>query len=814
MDALTQDLRAVLRAFRRRPGFALAVVLTTALGIGINTAMFSVVYQTLMSPLPYPEPDRLTLISKDLISGAYQKAPLAPAELADVIAASPSHESIGGVWATSSNLLDVGTPEPVSVGGVTANFFSMMRIPVVRGRWFNDDDGKEGAAPVVILNEKLWRTRFGGADMIGRPIRLDGGFGLEGGTYTVVGVMPASFELLLPPESRVPRSLDVYFALQFDFAEASRSPSFLTTVGRLKPGASLAAAEQEITRLNAGPQYAQSSLRLGVVSFHDELVTRVRPALLIMQVVVAFVLLIACAGIAGLVLVRAQERQVEIAVRVALGASRRRLAALLLTETLLLAAIGGVLGVALSTLALRLLSLVDGGALPLHITTAPSGMVLLVAAVCCIVPAILFGLTPLVQWWTRAAPVIGRAGRSSMRAPSQRLRRVLVLAEFAVTVVLLIVAGLLIRTFRNLEAVDPGFEASRVLTFLLALPQERYGSPAQLSRFTRHLERELGQVTGVEAVGAVNQLPFDDSVGNATSGYRTRATASDSNAPIIDVRIVTPGYFRTVQATLVSGRWINEHDDETQPFVLMVDERLARKAWPGANPLDQELSIRAWSPDGFKPRWGRVVGVIRHLRHHRLSEEVRDQVFVPFAQAPRNQMGVVLRSALDADHLTRDVTEHLARVDPNLAPARVRAMDAYLDHSRAPARLNMTLATLFAGLSLGLASLSLYGLISYSVSQRVPELSVRAALGATRRDLIRLVLGEGIALTAAGITIGLIAAFGAVQSLKALLFGVAALDPVSFIAAPAILALVTLVASYLPARRTANVDLARALRSE
>jgi putative ABC transport system permease protein len=816
MDALMQDVRTTLRTFLRRRGFAVAVVLTTALGIAITTAMFSVVHQTLLSPLPYPDADRLAFISKDLISSGYQDAPLAPPEVADVRDVSSSLEGVGSIWATSATLVEDGGPQPLAVGMVTGKFFSVLRVPALRGRWFNDEDSKPIAPPAVIISERLWQSRFGGADVLGRKLRFEGGFGLDSGAYTVIGVMPADFEMLLPPESRVPRTLDVWVPLYVDLAAAPRNPSFMTTVGRLAPGANFEAVNAQLAQLNQRSIYVKASRHLHAVSLRDTLVMRVRPALLILQGVVALVLLIAVAGVAGLVVVRAQERRAELALRVALGGSRRRLASLLLTETLLLAAMGGVIGVALSSMALRwLLLLVDVDTFPIRIATVPSWPVLAVAAACCLVPATVFGLAPLFLLGRRVAPVIGRASRSSESAQSQRLRRALVLGECAVTVVLLIVAGLLIRSFRNLQAVDPGYRSSQVLTFLLALPPERYSiAKGHLARFSRDLERELRDVPGVEAIGAVNQLPLDESVGNATTGYRTRATEKEENAPVADVRLVSPGYFQTVQATLVAGRWFTEQDDENHPLVLLVDERMARAVWPGADPLDQELNVRVWTPDGFKPRWAHVVGVVRHLRQHRLPEEVREEIFLPFAQAPRNQMGVLVRSAVAPDHLMRDVATRLARIDPNLAPARIRTFDAYVERSRAPFRLNMTLATLFAGLSLFLASVSLYGLMSYSVSQRIAELSVRAALGADRRALMRLVVGEGLALIAGGMVVGLVAAFGAVRWLKSLLFGVAALDPVTFIAAPLLLGLVTLLACYVPARRTAAVDPAQALRTE
>jgi predicted permease len=404
-------------------------------------------------------------------------------------------------------------------------------------------------------------------------------------------------------------------------------------------------------------------------------------------------------------------------------------------------------------------------------------------------------------------------GQSAHGGPSGRWRRALVVGELGLSMVLLIGAGLLIRTFLNLHAIDPGYRWQHVLTFNLSLPFDRYGMGGNLSRFTRELERVLRAVPGVEAAGAINQLPLDTTP-NWTSGYRTRLTAPSDDPTFADARLVTPGYFAALQATLVDGRWITEQDDETQPLVLMVDERLAKRAWPGRSAIDQELAVQVATDAGSRARWGRVVGVVRHLRHHQPSEEVREQVYVPFAQAPRNQMGVVVRSPIDARSLMPDLTRRIAQLDPDLAPAQIAYLAELVGRKEAPARFTMVLGGLFAGFSWLLACLGVYGVISYSVAQRTSEFGVRAALGARREDLLRLVLGSGGALTAAGLAIGLLASIGALRWMKSVLFGVSVFDPATLVAATLLLGLTALVASYVPARRAAAVDPAKVLRAE
>jgi len=427
--------------------------------------------------------------------------------------------------------------------------------------------------------------------------------------------------------------------------------------------------------------------------------------------------------------------------------------------------------------------------------------------------ALVFGVVPLLEWRSSRRLVIAAGGPGS-GLPPPRGRRVLVTAEIALSVALLIGAGLLVRTFLKMLAIDPGYRSTDVLTFQISVPRSRYGMVPALAWLTRQIEDAMRAIPGVTAAGVVNQVPLDDSLPNGSTGYWTRATADKTEVPIIDSRIVTPGYFEAVGARLVAGRVFTAADDETQPLVVMVDESLAEHAWPGRDAIGQDLGMRLWSPTGFQMRWGRVIGVVHHLRQHRLTASVREEIFVPYAQSPRPQMAVVVRSAVDTDIIVRSVTTQIQTVDPELAPARVLRLDRLVDRSRSPARLSMLLAMMFAGLSLAITCIGLYGVVSYSVAQRTSEIGLRAALGATNRQLIQLVLRQSATLTAIGLVIGLAGSIAIARWVKTLLYGVTAFDPMVYLTVTLALALTALLASYAPARRATRIDPKVALRVE
>jgi putative ABC transport system permease protein len=814
VDSLLDDVRVILRSLKNNPGFAVTAILTTAMAVGINTAMFTVVHATLLAPLPYPQASRLTYIWKDLTSAAYQRAPLAAPELIDLRRAASQYEQIGGILAVTGTLVDEGRPQSVRIGLVSTNFLSVFGVAPFRGRALTADDGRMGSAPSLIISGELHQGRFNGGEVIGRRVRVDGGWGgLRSGTYTIVGVMPVGFEMLLPPDSRVPRRVDGWIPFQYDLSTAPRALSFLSSIGRLAPNATFADAQAQLEAVSQSAQYASSGRRFYAIPLDADLAREARPALIVLQSAVGLVLLVGCASIAALQLARAQARRREVGIRAALGASGGRLARLLLTEGVVLALIGGVLGMALAIAGVRLLPMLDIAALPRGDALPLNRSVLAFSVFATFVSALLFGAVPLIEWRGRKRLVITLAGRDSS-LPPPRARRMLVVAEVALSVVLLIGAGLLGRTFLNMLAIDPGYASDDVLTFQLTLPLERYGSVPALARFTRQIEDAMHAIPGVTSAGVVNQVPLDNSVPNGSSGYWTRETAEKRDPPIVDSRLVTPGYLAALGIRVVSGRSFTTADDETQPLVLMVDETLAQRAWPGRDAIGQELGLQLWSPAGFQLRWGRVVGVVHPVRHHRLTADVREEVFVPFAQAPRTQMAVVVRSAVDTDTIVSNVSTQLHTIDRDLAPARVQRLDRLVERSRAPARLSVLLATLFAGLSLLLTCIGLYGVVSYTVTQRTQEIGVRAALGATNGQLIQLVLRHGLTLTAIGLVIGLAGSIAVARWLTTLLYGVTAYDPLVYITVSFALALTALLAAYAPARHATRIDPKLALRGE
>jgi putative ABC transport system permease protein len=819
--ALRHDLKYGARSLRRSPGFALVAILTLALGIGGSTAIFSVADGVLFDPLPYRDPERLAVIWAALDDAGYRRAPLAGPELNDLRERSRLFEEFGAIWSTGGALVEGSEPESLRLGLVTANFLSLLGAAPALGRSFLPGEEGDGAAPRIILGDGLWRRRFGADDgVIGRAVRVDGGWGFPGGIYTVVGVMPSGFRLILPPDSGIPAEVDAFVPFEFDLKRGSRGDGFLRTVGRMKRGAGLAAANAEVAAIGQDleeefSEYAASGKSLSAEPLHGEAVRSIRPVVLALLAGASFVLLIACANVANLLLARAGARRREIAIRAALGASRRRIALQLLSESLLLSLLGGGAGLLLAAWGLDLLLALRPGGLPRLDAVGLDTTVLGFALAISLLSGTLFGLAPMMES-CRIDPndALKAGGRRGSDAPRHRARRLLVIGEIACGVVLLIGAGLTIRTFVGLQRVDPGFDPERVLTFKLSLPPARYRSPAEMAGFARELERRLGALPGVEAAGAINQLPLDDLPNWSTPYRRDGDDEAARQSQEADARVVTPGYLRAVRARLLEGRLFEAGDDETARRVIVVDETLARRTWPDGNATGRRLQIELWGGAGFVPIWAEVIGVVAHVRHHTPAAQVRPQVFAPFAQGPRNQMGIAVRAAVDPALLSGPIRETIATIDRDLAPAGFLPMTRYLSESTGGARFTMILAGLFAAVAFLLAAIGLYGVVSGSVGQRTWEIGLRMALGARGGAILKMVLGEGLGLIAVGVAAGLAGALFLTRFLEALLYGVTPTDPAIFAAVPLLLAAVALLACYLPARRAARVDPMAALRQE
>ncbi len=815
LEALGRDLLFAARQLRRNPGFAAAVVATLALAIGANAAVFSVVQAVLLAPLPYREADRLMFIWSNLDRAGYHRGPISGPELTDLREQARRFEGFASIWATSAQITGEGEPEQLRVGLVTANFFSVLGAEPALGRSFEPGEEGKGAPGAVILSDGLWRRRFG-ADpgIVGRAARLDGA------TLTVVGIAPPGLRFLFPADSSVPAELQAFVPFPTDLPRDPRSLYYLRTIGRLAPGASPAEAAQEIGAIGkrteaAHAEYSASGRSFFAVGLKDDAVREARPALITLLAAVGLVLLLACVNVANLLLGRELARREQMAVRAALGATRGRLVRQVLVETLLLAGLGLVAGLALGNVLLDVLLALRPAALarfdrveldaPVLVFTAGAG--LLAALVVSFV-----GLAGAIR--LDLAGVLRGAGRSGDDAPRRRVRRLLVVSEVALGTVLLVGAGLLVRSFLELQRIDPGFRAERVLTFRLGMPGTRYPDREAVVAFARGLEERLRALPGVEAVGEVSTLPYDDAPNWSTPYAFDGVDEKSRGGREADSRSVSPGWFETVGAQLVAGRTFAESDDGKGRPVVIVDDRLAEKAWPGRDPIGQRLQVEFLVDGDFVPTWTTVVGVVRHIRHRSLSEVVREQVYVPHRQCPRNPMAWVLRASGDPVAQAASVRRAVAALDRELPVYDVRPLQAYVSDARGRARFTMILCAAFAALALLLAAVGIYGVVSYSVARRRREIGVRLALGARAEQVRWAVLRDGMVMAAMGLGLGLLGAALLTRVARSLLYAVGPFDPVTYLTVAAALATVAALASWAPARRASRLEPTEVLRSE
>jgi len=818
MHTLAMDVRFAFRTMSKNARVTILAALTLALGIGASTAILSVTKGVLLDPLPYRDPDRLALIWAEMPRSGFVRYPISGPELEDLRSRSKSFEEFASIWTTTGALVEENEPETVRVALVTWNFPSILGVEPVIGRSFEPDEEGAAVGQSVLVSEELWRRRFGGEpSVLGRSVRVDGGWGFPGGNFTVVGVLPSDFRLVMPSDAGVATDPDVWVPFAGDLAAAPRALYYLRTIGRLRPGATLDEARQEIRAIGEQiqsefPEYAATGRAFNVVSLKGDAVGRARPVILALLAGTGFLLLITCANVANLLLARAAQRQEEILLRTALGASRRQITLQLLTESLALATLGGLGGLALGALGLGPLLSLAPGSLPRPEAIAADPHVLGLAFGTSLVCGVLFGLAPVAA---SRRQQLATALRSNSRGRSgQRGRDVLVVAELALAFVLSVSATLCFHTLERLEQVDLGFETDGVLTMELTLPRERYGTGVELRNFTRELERRLQQIPGVAAAGAVNQLPLSD-LPNWSSPYRLRSSEkSEGETNEADGRVVTPGYFAAVRARLVDGRWFDSRDDEESRHVVIVDELLSTRAWPGLRAVGQELQVQVRKEMGFVTVWAEVVGVVKHMRHHDPRFEVREQFFVPFAQGARNQMGLAVRSQRDPYGVLVPVQQEIAALDKDLAISRVRLLEDYARDAQAVQRFTMVLAAGFAVMALVLSGLGVYGVVSYAVSCRQREIGLRLALGSTSSGIARFVLRHGAVLVLAGIGLGFAGALASGRLLEGLLFGIEPSDPATFLLVPLVLSTVAILASWLPARRATRVDPAVVLRQQ
>ena len=802
------DLRFALRQLRKSPGFTLIAVITLALCIGANTAIFSVVNAVLLRPLPYPHSEQLVRVFGSQPQLAL--APSSPANFLEWKEENQVFERIGTYVGQGFNLLGGDKPERVIGARVSADLLPLLGVQPALGRLFTNDEDQEGRGQVVIVSHDFWRSRFGGGPNIVRQTIT-----LNDRPYTVIGVMPPGFAF---PSTRT----QVWVPIAFNAAERkTRDTNFIDVIARLKPGVSI---EQARANMNAvarsqTERYPKTNTGVGVkvVSLQEHIVGNVRPMLVVLLGAVAFVLLIACANVANLLLARAAARQREMAIRGALGASRSRVVRLLLTESVLLAVVGGAFGLLLAFWSLGLLVSLKPANLPRLAEIGVDRTVFLFTLAVSVVTGLLFGVAPALQVskmdLNEGLKESSLGGTDSPRR--HRLRALLVVSEVALSLVLLVGAGLMIRSFSRLLAVDPGFKADHVLTAFVSLPVSKYPKREEQTAFFDRLLERLRNVPGVSAAGLVTDIPL---YGGSSTGFDVdgRPEALPGQRPMTDYRLINADYFAAMGMKLVKGRAFSRYDTEAAPGVVIINETMATRFFAGEDPIGRRLDLSG-DPKDLRD----IVGVVGDVRNYGVDEEVKPEVYVPFLQsAPDYLSGVVsavtivVRSAIEPTALAAALREQVQALDKDQPVSELRTMEWYLADSMAQRRFNMLLLGAFAGVALVLAAVGIYGVIAYTVTQRTHEMGIRIALGAKGGDILRLVFGNAMATTLTGIALGLSAAFALTRLLRSLLYQVSPTDPVVFAAIPLLLLSVAVIATYLPARRATLVDPIEALRAE
>jgi len=803
METLWQDLRFGARVLARSPGFTAVAVLSLALGIGANAAIFSLVEAVLLRPLPFREPERLVMVWEDASQVGFPRNTPAPANYADWKAQNQVFEGMAAIRYRSYNLTGDGEPEKINAQAVTADFFPLLGISPAPGRNFLPEEDRPGAGRVVIVGHGLWQQRFGSdPGVVGQELLLDGQ------KYTIVGVAPAGFQFLATDTA-------LWVPIAFSPQDlATRTSHNLTVLARLKPGVTPQQAHADVGAITERiardyPDQARD-LRAFVLPLREQLAGQVSRALIVLLVAVGCVLLIACANVANLLLAHAAARGKEIAVRAALGAGRARIVRQLLTESLLLALAGALCGLLLAEASMTFLKqLIPEGMTALtgvRIDLRVLGYTVLVS----LGAGIVFGLAPALQ----AARLdlneaLKQGSGRAILGGHRRLRGALVVAEVALALVLLIGAGLMIRTIVRLQGLDPGFRPEKVMTLKTALSRQKYGELPRRAAFYREVLERVRALPGVAAAGYTTSVPLVWRGG--TNGFtvegQPRAPGRDANH-----RQISPDYFRTMGIPLRAGRIFDEHDGPNALPVAMINETMAGKFWPGGEALGKRFKLGG--PDA---PWMTVVGIVGDVRQMGLDVPVKAEMYFPYQQIDMFWAAptfLAIRSAGDPADLVAAVRREVRAVDPDQPISDVRTMEEILGREVAPRRLQMTLLAGFAGLALLLASLGIYGVISYAVSQRTPEIGIRMALGARPRDVLGMVVGGGLRLAALGVGIGLAAALALTRVMASLLYGVSTTDPLTFVSIPLLLLAVALAASYLPARRALRVDPVAALRSE
>jgi putative ABC transport system permease protein len=810
MSVVLQDLRFAVRQMVKRPGFTAIILVTMALGIGANAAIFSVLDAVLLRPLPYSQPDRLIKVWTRFtgIGAPNDQNWVSAPELRDLQQLNHSFADLAAISGGSFNLGIKGSPQRIVGAAVTPNLFSMLGVQPQFGRNFLPEEAQPGRDHEAILSYGLWRRVFAAnPNIVGTTIRIDGA------PYSVVGVMPAGFAY--------PSEAEIWGPLAFapdDLSENNRGSHGLEVLGRIKPGLSLAQVQSDMDRVSRTmieqhASYPYNKFNFGIIlhSLLEETVGDVKPSLMVLMAAVGLVLLIACANIANLMLARSTERQQEMETRLALGASGARLARQLITESIALAVAGGLLGLAITPWILHGLVSLSAKTLPRSVHTSIDLRVLALTTVVSIAIGILFGLAPALQASRKRNFDALKSGRSTEGKRPKRLRNVLVICETAFSLLLVAGAGLLVRSFAQILKIDPGFRPDGVLTMRISLPDATYSKPEQIRAFYASLIERVQHLPGVQYAGAVTGLPLSGQGGSGTTTIDTQSVPPENRTPEADLRTATPDYFKAMSISLVRGRYFETGDTEGTPGVAIVDESLAQTYWPNQDPIGKRVHFGG---SGSKSPWLSVVGVVRHVRNRTLETRSRVELYVPENQVPFNGMTLAIRTSGKPLSLVPTIQREVSAIDPDLPIYRVLTMNEVMGDSLQRRRLALTLLAGFAGLALLLAAIGIYGVTSYGVAQRKTEIGLRMALGANRSQVLGMIVRGGMTTIAIGLVFGVVLSLALTRLMSGLLFTVHASDPLAMAGAALALIVAALVAIFIPARRATKVNPMSALRYE
>ena len=808
MNTLFKDIRYGIRSLLKHPGFTAMVVITLALGIGANTAIFSVVNAVLLRPLPFKNPNRLMWLRETRADEAIKDMPVSPPTFIDWQEQQKSFDELAGYSEEALILTGQGEPERIQAAAVSLNYLSMLTTPA-QGRFFATEEDRAGGLPVVVLSHRLWRTRFNAdSNIVGKAITLDGK------SYEVIGVAPRDFTA--PSNQSAPNGVALWLPLMPRLKDVLtvRGAHYLMVVGRLKLNRTTAEAETDLSAIAQRIAQNDSSYKgygARVIPLQQQITGDVREALLILFVAVGFLLLIACANVANLLLAQATTRQREVAVRLALGASRGRLVRQLLTESLTLSAAGGALGLLLALWGTQLMVGTSAVNLPRADEISINPRVILFSLLVSIGTGLIFGLAPALQ--ATKADLTTALKESEARITAglrqHRLRGLLVIAEVALTCVLLIGAGLMVNSFVHLLRVDPGFNPASVTAFTISLPRSKYAEKNRQVAFFQDLAERISVMPGVRAVGAINNLPTNGQSMTSPVEIEGQPAVNSDKSKYVQYAKVQGDYFRAMSIPLLRGRLFSDRDNGQAPPVAIINQALARQYFPGEDPLGKKLKTM------FQGRGMReIVGVVGDVHHSGPLKDAPPQVYEPYPDNPTSAASVIVLAELPSPVLVAAVRSAVQTLDKDQPIDRIAPMSQLLADSIAQPRFYTLLLTVFAAIASALAAIGIYGVTAYAVAQRTREIGIRMALGAQLSDVLKLILSNGVKLTIIGVAIGLAGAFLLTRALTSLLSGVSATDPATFIFVSFLLVAVALLASYLPARRATKVDPLVALRYE